>query len=170
MGLWHVAWLAFYVDCWRYKSLDKIPYSTATTSSMGSLDNSTTSKRYTAVIFDLGDVLFTWSLSTPTPKTLKSIFRSVHWLEYEKGNLTQDETYSLVAQQFCVSTVDIKNSVEAARSTFQIDRKVLEVIRELKTSGLELYVMSNMSAPDWEFVSTKCTSEEWAMFNQIFIS
>ena len=96
---------------------------------MGSLDilsNSTTSKRYTAVIFDLGDVLFTWSLPATTSlpaKTIGNILRSVHWLEYEKGNLTQDETYSLVAQQFCVSTVDVRNSIEAAGSSLEIDRK-----------------------------------------------
>ena len=89
---------------------------------MGSLEialnpNTGTSKHYTAVIFDLGDVLFTWSLSSPQSlpaKTLGSILRSVHWLEYEKGNLTEDETYSLVAQKFSVPAVDVKSSCEAA--------------------------------------------------------
>ena len=49
------------------------------------------SKHYTTVIFDLGDVLFTnftWSASTPKlhlpGKTLINILRSFHWFEYEK--------------------------------------------------------------------------------------
>ena len=142
---------------------------------VGSLDialNSITgtSKHYTAVI--LGDVLST-SLSSPQSlpaKTLGSILRSVHWLEYEKGNLTKDEAYSLVAQKFSVPTVDIKSSCEAARNTLQTNPKILEAIRELKESGLAIYAMSNISAPDWEFVSAKCTAEEWALFDHIFTS
>ena len=143
---------------------------------MGSLDiasNSIASKHYTAVIFDLGDVLFTWSLSVPTPlpaKTFGSILRSVHWLEYEKGNFTEDETYSLVAQQFSLSAVDVKNSVEAARKTLQINPKMLEFIRELKESGFAIYAMSNISAPDWEFLFATFAADEWALFDQIFTS
>ena len=143
---------------------------------MGSLDialKSITSKHYTDVIFDLGDVLFTWSLSSPQSlpvKTLGSILSSIHWLEYEKGNLTEDEVYSLVAQKFSVSAADVKSSCEAARNTLQVNPKVLEVIRELKESGLAVYAMSNISAPDWNFVSAMCTAEEWALFDHIFTS
>ena len=145
---------------------------------MGSLDvtlNSITgtSKHYTAVIFDLGEVLFTWSLSSPqslSAKTLGNILRSDHWLEYEKGNLTEDETYSLVAQKFSVSAVDVKSSFDAARNTLQSNPKIFEVIRELKESGLAVYAMSNISAPDWKFVSATCTAEEWALFDHIFTS
>ncbi|KAF8812869.1 HAD-like protein [Phlegmacium glaucopus] len=132
------------------------------------------SKRYTTVIFDLGDVLFTWSLSASKSilpaKTLGSILRSVHWFEYEKGNLTEDEVYSLVAQEFSVSAIDVKSTLEAARSTLQSDPKILEIIRELKESGLSVYAMSNISAPDWELLSAKATPEEWALFDYIFTS
>ena len=142
---------------------------------MGSIDNSITSKHYTSVIFDLRDVLFSWSLSELSPqslpaKTLGSIIRSVHWIEYEKGNLTEDQAYSLIAQKFSVSPVDVKRSFEDARNTLQIKPKILEVVRELKESGLAIYAMSNISAPDWKFVSTKCTAEEWALFDYIFTS
>ena len=145
---------------------------------MGSIDiaaSSITSKHYTAIIFDLGDVLFTWSLPSPSPqslpaKTLGSILRSVHWMEYEKGNLTEDEAYSLIAQKFSIPTVDVKRSFEDARNTLQANPKILEVVRELKESGLAVYAMSNISAPDWNFVSTKCTPEEWTLFDHIFTS
>ena len=145
---------------------------------MGSVNiapNSITSKHYSAVIFDLGDVLFSWSLPESSPqslpaKTLGNILRSVEWMEYEKGNLTEDEAYSLVSQRFSVSAIDIKSSFEAARNTLQINPRILEVIRELKESGLAIYAMSNISAPDWEFVSAKCTADEWALFDQIFTS
>ena len=145
---------------------------------MGSIDiapDSITSKHYTAVIFDLGDVLFSWSLPESSPqslpaKVLGSILRSVHWMEYEKGNLTEDEVYSLIAQKYSVSPVDVKRFFEDARNTLKINRKILEVVRELKESDLAVYAMSNISAPDWKFVSAKCTAEEWALFDYIFTS
>ena len=142
----------------------------------GSLDITlnSASKEYAAVIFDLGDVLFTWSLSeaksTLPAKTFGSIIRSVHWIEYEKGNLTEDEVYSLAAHNFGVSAIDVKSSFEAARTTIKTNPKVLEVIQHLKESGLAIYAMSNMSAPDWEFVSATISPEAWALFDQIFIS
>ena len=135
---------------------------------------STRSKRYTAVVFDFGDVFFTSSSSTkrsPLPaKTLKNILRSFHWFEYEKGNLTEEEAYSLVAQEFSVAVADVKVTLEAARNSLQSSPKILEVIRELREYGLAIYAMSNISAPDWAALSTKATTEEWALFDQVFIS
>ena len=128
---------------------------------------------YKAVIFDLGDVLITWStspLASLPAKTLRSIIRSVHWFEYEKGNLTEDEVYSLVAQEFSVSFIDVKNSFEAARRTLQSNSTFLEVVRELKESGLAIYAMSNVSAPDWGFVFATFTPEQRAFFDQTFTS
>ena len=140
----------------------------------GNAPCSTQSKRYTAVVFDFGDVLFTWSSSTkrsPLPaKTLKNILRSIHWFEYEKGNLTEEQAYSLVAQEFSVAVADVKVTLEAARDSLQSSPKILEVIRELREYGLAIYAMSNISAPDWGALSTKATPEEWALFDQIFIS
>ena len=140
----------------------------------GKAPRSAQSKHYTAVVFDFGNVLFTSSSSTkrsPLPaKTLKNILRSFHWFEYEKGNLTEEEAYSLVAQEFSVAVTDIKVTLEAARNSLQSSPKILEVIRELRACGLAIYAMSNISAPDWAALSTKATPEEWALFDQIFIS
>lgn len=143
--------------------------------SLLTLHPSTMSKYYTAVIFDLGDILITWppSASTFLPaKTFKSIIRSAHWLEYEKGNNTEDKAYSLVAQEFNVSFIDVKNSFEEARKSlhWQSNSRILEVIRELKESGLAIYTMSNVSGPDWQSISAACTPEQWAFFNRTFIS
>ena len=87
-------------------------------------------------------------------------YRSVPWLENENGSLTEHETYSFLAQKFSAPTVDVKSSCEAARNTLQINPKILEVIRELRVneSGLAVYAMFNISAPDWKFLSAMCTS------------
>ena len=132
------------------------------------------SKRYTTVVFDLGDVLFTWSSSTPKSplpgKILHSILRSVHWFEYEKGNISEDEAYSRVAKQFSVSAADVKAAFEAARDSLQSNPRMLDLIKELRESGLAVYAMSNISAPDWEVLSTKASPEQWALFDQVFTS
>lgn len=132
------------------------------------------SKSYTAVIFDLGDVLFTWSPSTPKSplpaNVLRNILRCYHWFEYEKRNLGEQEVYGLVAQEFKVSAADVKAAFEAARDSLQSNPEMLEIIRELKRAGLVIYAMSNISAPDWEVLSTKATPDEWALFNHTFTS
>lgn len=132
------------------------------------------SMRYNSVIFDLGDVLFTWSSSSPSSplpgKVVRSILRSYHWFEFEKGNLGETEAYSLVAQEFGVSPVEVKVAFQAARDSLQSDPKMLEVIRELKAAGLAVYAMSNISAPDFEVLSTKATPAEWGLFDRVFTS
>ena len=134
----------------------------------------TKSRHYTAAVFDLGDVLFTWSSSTPKSplpsNTLKNILRSFHWFEYEKGNLTEDQVYSLVAQEFNVAASDVKGAFEAARDSLKSNPKLLDVIKELRESGLAIYAMSNISAPDWAVLSTKATPKEWALFDRVFTS
>ena len=132
------------------------------------------SKQYTAVIFDLGDVLFTWAPSTPKSplpsKVLRNILRSFHWFEYEKGNLEEHEVYTLVAHEFNASPSDVENALQAARDSLKSNPKLLEVIRELREAGLTIYAMSNISAPDWQMLTTKATVEEWALFDHIFTS
>ena len=134
----------------------------------------TKSKHYTAIVFDLGDVLFTWSSSTPKSplpsNTLKNILRSYHWFEYEKGNLTEEQVYSLVAQEFSVAASDVKGAFEAARHSLKSNPELLDVIQELRDSGLSIYAMSNISAPDWAVLSTKATPKEWAFFDRVFTS
>jgi len=130
--------------------------------------------RYSTVIFDLGDVLFTWSPSTPNSplpaNKVREILRSVHWFEYEKGNLTEERAYSLVAQELDLPAADVKQAFQAARDSLQSNPQLLDLIRELRKAGIAIYAMSNISAPDWDVLSTKATPEEWALFDHTFTS
>lgn len=130
--------------------------------------------RISAVIFDLGDVLFTWSDSTPqsplAPKIIKGILRSLPWFEYEKGNLTEEEAYSQVAKEFSVEALAVKASFDAARDSLQSDATLLKFIRNLKAAGIAIYGMSNISAPDWEFMKTRADISDWSLFDRVFPS
>ncbi|KAG6891532.1 hypothetical protein C0992_005067 [Termitomyces sp. T32_za158] len=134
---------------------------------------STNSGFYDAIIFDLGGVLFTWSSSPESPLSAKVVGRilsSSLWYEYEKGNLDEAKIYSLIANQFAVEPADVKKTFQIMSSSLQSNKKVLEVIRELKGTGRSIYAMSNISAPDWEMLKNKATQAEWALFDHTFTS
>ncbi|KAG6872740.1 hypothetical protein C0993_001968 [Termitomyces sp. T159_Od127] len=137
---------------------------------------STNSGLYNAIIFDLGGVISTWSsLSPESPlpapaNVFRRILSSSHWFEYEKGNLAKDEVYSLIAKQFAVEPAAVENTCQILSDSLQTNKKILEVIRELKETGLSIYAMSNISAPDWEMLKMKMTPAEWALFDHTFTS
>ena len=130
--------------------------------------------QYDNIVFDLGDVLFNWSPPTQqsllSPKILRSILHSVHWFEYEKGNLGEDEVYSLVAEEFGVAFTDVKSTLQAARESLKKNPTMLEITRQLKGEGLNIYALSNISAPDWEVLSKTAAEEDWSLFTQVFTS
>jgi len=126
------------------------------------------------VVFDLGDVLFRWSASSPESpicsKTLNRILHSAVWFDYERGNISEHEAYARVADQFNISSNDVARAFQVARDSLRSDPKMLEIIRKLKASGKAIFAMSNISAPDWEVLKTKANPSDWALFDMIFIS
>jgi FMN phosphatase YigB (HAD superfamily) len=126
------------------------------------------------VIFDLGDVLFTWSANTGTsisPETLHSILRSSTWFEYEKGNFDEEEVYGLIAAEFSLDASEVGAAFRAARDSLQSNPSMVTLLHELKeNSDIQLFAMSNISAPDWEVLRHKGRPEDWALFERIFTS
>ncbi|KAG8217264.1 HAD-like protein [Butyriboletus roseoflavus] len=126
------------------------------------------------IIFDFGDVLFTWSANTGTsisPKTLHSVLRSVTWFEYEKGNLDEDETYRLAAAEFSLDSSELGATFRVARESLQSDPSMITLLHELKGKfNIRLFAMSNISAPDWEVLRHKARPEDWALFERVFTS
>lgn len=127
-----------------------------------------------ALILDLGDVLFTWSLPTlPTlsPSVFKKITRSSIWFEYEKGNLTEHDAYAAVAEEFCVTPSAVAEAFQQARESLKPNLEFLALVMQLKKEhGLKVFAMSNISAPDWEFLRNQATPEQWAVFDRVFTS
>jgi FMN phosphatase YigB (HAD superfamily) len=126
------------------------------------------------VIFDLGDVLFTWSAASPnsplSPKIVKKILRSANWFEYERGNISETEVYARAGVEFSVSAQDVARAFQLARDSLRSDTTMLDAVRELRASGKRIFAMSNISAPDWEVLKTKISEEEWSLFDRVFTS
>ncbi|KAF9078599.1 HAD-like domain-containing protein [Rhodocollybia butyracea] len=131
---------------------------------------STLSTRYDTIIFDLGDVLFTWSASTKTtisPKILRSILQTTTWFRYEKGEISEEQCYTTVALEMGISADDVRSAFQEARKSLTSRPFMVDLIRELKP-GRRIYAMSNISTEDFAFLQTK--SSDMDLFDHCFTS
>ncbi|KAI0301025.1 HAD-like domain-containing protein [Multifurca ochricompacta] len=130
--------------------------------------------RCRVLIFDLGDVLFSWSPVTSTsisPRTLKAILSSTIWQQYERGRLSEDECYRLSGEKFSLDPEEVRQAIHDARESLQPDNAFIRFIGELKaeTQGtLRIFAMSNISAPDYAVARAK--PAEWGIFDRVFTS
>ena len=132
------------------------------------------SSHYSAIIFDIGDVLFSWSSKTHTSipsQTLRRILASPTWFEYERGQLSQDDCYTRIASEFSLDAQEIRKAFDEARDSMQCNEKMIDLIRELKGQSrglLRIFAMSNISFPDYEVLRTK--PADWSLFDHVFTS
>lgn len=130
--------------------------------------------RCRVLIFDLGDVLLTWSPVTKTtisPKTLKAILSSTIWQRYERGRLSEDECYRLCGERFSLDPEEIRRAIQDARDSLQPDEEFIRFICGLQAEAngaLRIFAMSNISAPDYAVARTK--PAEWGIFERVFTS
>ncbi|KAI9437652.1 HAD-like domain-containing protein [Lactarius indigo] len=126
------------------------------------------------LIFDLGDVLLTWSPVTKTsisPNTLKVILSSTIWHDYERGRISEDECYRLSGDKFSLDPQEIRRAILDARDSLRPDEAFISFIRDLQSEAqntLRIFAMSNISAPDYAFARAK--PAEWSIFERIFTS
>ena len=126
------------------------------------------------VIFDLGDVLFTWSprTSTKVPVTImKSILSSEIWFNYECGLLERDVCFDQISQQFSVPATEVAEAFSQARESLQPNHAMVAFIHDLKQrsqGAIQIYAMSNISKEDYNFLSSRLI--DWSIFDQVFTS
>lgn len=129
---------------------------------------------YTTLIFDIGDVLFSWSPQTKTSisqNVLRKILSSLTWNDYERGRMSQAECYARVGGEFSVDPTEVARAFQDARDSLQSNEELISVIRHLKARSdgtLHVFAMSNISAPDYEVLRTK--PADWSLFDGIFTS
>lgn len=75
---------------------------------------------FDTLIFDLGDVLFTWAPETHssiTPAMMHRILRTTTWFDYERGHLSRMECYEQAAKNMGVPAEELASAFEAAQHT-----------------------------------------------------
>ncbi|KAJ7096276.1 Haloacid dehalogenase-like hydrolase-domain-containing protein [Mycena epipterygia] len=129
---------------------------------------------FNTIIFDIGDVLFSWSSKTKTSissKTLRQILTSPTWFDYERGKLSEDVCYDRVGAEFSLSPEEIRQAFIQARESLQSNDELISLVRELKEQSddtLRVFAMSNISLPDYKVLRAK--KADWDIFDHIFTS
>ncbi|KAH8988053.1 HAD-like domain-containing protein [Lactarius akahatsu] len=130
--------------------------------------------RCSVLIFDLGDVLFTWSPVTATsisPKTLKAILSSTIWQQYERGRISESECYRLAGERFSLDSEEVRRALVDARAGLRSNDAFIRFICDLQAESqgaLRIFAMSNISAPD--YADTRAKPTEWGIFERVFTS
>lgn len=128
---------------------------------------------YTTIIFDIGDVLFSWSSDTKTTissKTMHKMLSTPTWFDYERGLISQKLCYDRVGSQFSIDPEEVGKAFDDARDSLQCNEEVISLIRDLKSKSHELriFAMSNISLPDYNVLRTK--PADWSIFDEVFTS
>jgi HAD superfamily hydrolase (TIGR01509 family) len=123
------------------------------------------------VIFDLGDVLFSWSDGTSVSNLafkLKDILKTDTWFSYERGKITRKACCELVAQQLCLSPSDVDEALTQAHRSLRANDDLISLLRDLRNDGsVKVYAMSNIGREDFQDIATKM---EWSLFDRVFTS
>lgn len=124
-----------------------------------------------AIIFDLGDVLFTWSASTKSPipaRLLRDIRSTSIWHSYDRGEITRDVCYQLSAERFALVASEIAEAFAQARGFLQPNPSIVSFLHELnKYPSIKVYAMSNIGKEDFEDLGP---SIDWSLFDRVFTS
>ncbi|KAF2680431.1 HAD-like protein [Lentithecium fluviatile CBS 122367] len=124
-----------------------------------------------AVIFDLGDVLFTWSAETKTnvPSTvLRQILSSNTWFEYERGHITREGCFEKVAHEFSLNKSQVEKAFKQAHQSLRPDEVVVAFLKDLRSDGkLKVYAMSNIGKEDFADLEHKI---DWSLFDGVYAS
>lgn len=126
------------------------------------------------VIFDLGDVLFTWCPETSTKISatmMRSVLSSSIWSRYECGLVEQDACYQQIAQEFSIPALEVAEAFSQARDSLRPNKAMVSFIHDLRAKSqgaIKIFAMSNVSKEDYAVLLTKMA--DWSIFNQIFTS
>ena len=126
------------------------------------------------VIFDLGDVLLTWSANTSTKipaKMMRDILSSPTWAEYERGSIEKGTCYNQVAKDLSIAASEVTEAFSQARDSLRPNDTMVSFIHDIKSKtrgAIKIFAMSNMSKEDFASISNKTI--DWSIFDRIFIS
>ena len=128
----------------------------------------------TTVIFDLGDVLFQWSPAAAiqefSPKIFHAMLTSETWNRFEEGKLDESQTFDKLSVDHGIDVDELRKVFKMIRETLKPVPEMWGFLKELKTQGLTLYGMSNISEPDWALTESLVDPEAWKIFDRVFTS
>lgn len=130
---------------------------------------------YSTLILDIGGVLLNFSAakdSSIPPEVVHRIFRLSTWFDYERGKLTEEECYTVLADEIGYSAADVAQTMQAMRATLRLNEPLMALLRAWKAArpSMRIFLMSNISAPDWDYVRAFFAPSDLALFSRVFTS
>jgi len=119
-------------------------------------------KKDKVVLWDLGNVVVRWSPETillkldyPLQETAflrESLFRHSDWLDLDRGTKTEREVANRLTAESGLSMEKALRCFEVVRETLVDIEQSVALINEIADAGLPMYVLSNMSLPNAEYL------------------
>lgn len=125
------------------------------------------------IIFDLGGVVFTRNYAACS-KELLDFWKILHsretpqfWLDFDRGAITWEETVGMIANTMQYPYELANKILHEALDRTEIAPDTHQLIKDLKSSGYHLFVISNMS---FEFIAKLHKHEVFKLIENEVIS
>ncbi len=117
------------------------------------------------VVFDVGGVLLEWNPPAviarlyPDPATQTRIreqmFEHADWHEFDRGGLSEAAAIEHFARQTGLHTDETRALINATRESLAPIAGTVRLVEELAAAGVHLYLLSNMPASTFDYLSTR---------------
>ncbi|KAL4944607.1 hypothetical protein BDV06DRAFT_232858 [Aspergillus oleicola] len=130
----------------------------------------------TTVLVDLGGILLHPPLEQTIAAgesvvTLRRIMSSSPWMQYEEGNLSEEECFTQLGDLHGFKAMDLATLIHTLRETATYDDAMLAVLKAIKqTPGVSIALASNISAADYHALQTRWDGAFWSTFDYVLIS
>lgn len=128
-------------------------------------------------LWDLGNVVVQWN-PTRILEMLKleavkkdivsaSLFEGSLWLDLDRGITTEAEVAGVLAAETELDYDDVLHVYETVRESLVNFPRSIELIKEMKEANIPMYVLSNMSIANFEYLNQR---DFFELFDGIVIS
>lgn len=127
--------------------------------------------QYRAIIFDMGDVLFTWNPQAATRITAaahRQMTKSKLWEDFERGQVTPEECYRQLASQVSVDPAEVAETFSQTTASLTPHGAMVSLIHDIKAANISVYMMTNIPRPDFDQLRAK--DYIWGAFDGVFAS
>jgi putative hydrolase of the HAD superfamily len=117
------------------------------------------------VIFDVGQVLLEWNPPAviarlhPDPATQaiirREMFEHADWHEFDRGGLSYEDAIPHFAKATGLSLDDARELIHATRESLAPIPGSVRLVDDLARAGVNLYLLSNMPASTYDYLSKK---------------
>jgi FMN phosphatase YigB (HAD superfamily) len=130
------------------------------------------------IVFDIGNVLLYFKPEeyldsfkfdeTIKEKVFQSIFKSKHWVELDRGTLTENEAIDF----FCKTSPELQQEIKKVMQDWigilKPNLETVKILREIKEKNYRMFLLSNFHKSAFEKVS--CENEFFNIFDGKIIS